>query len=323
MEDTAKTRRQREVERLEKLVKQRPETDEGFDFQGVLLSDAIERCVTAFKLIEPFNPENLKAACYKLTVGDEYALGGQMHTLSDHAGANEIRIRSFEVAVIKTHETINMPRFLIGRWNIQVSRAYEGLVWVGGPQVDAGYVGHLFCPIYNRVLFEEYEPKKLISGLVRNAKERLDEVESKLKTNFETSEKEIRSIQKRVDSFISLTFAIVAILFAAISVAGFGKAAPPWEYISVFLLSGFSIFLAAAAWQKSSSERSLFGRLIQALILLGITAAFVVQVFWIHDQQTKVDELSRELRGVIATTKTTPPSVPMKAGPTAPRAPKE
>src|SRR2546425_242019 len=147
--DSPKTRRQREVDRLRELFEKRPSTDEAFDFQGVLLSDAIERCVQAFDLIKPFNPENLKPACYKLTIGDEYAVGGEINPLSDESGKNEIKIRPFEVAIIKTHETINMPRFLIGRWNIQVSRAYQGLIWVGGPQVDAGYVGHLFCPIYN------------------------------------------------------------------------------------------------------------------------------------------------------------------------------
>ncbi len=42
-----------------------------------------------------------------------------------------------------------MPRYLIGRWNIKVTLAYKGLLWVGGPQVDPGWVGHLFCPIYN------------------------------------------------------------------------------------------------------------------------------------------------------------------------------
>jgi len=42
-----------------------------------------------------------------------------------------------------------MPRFLTARWNIQVSKAYKGLLWVEGPQVYAGYVGNLFCPIYN------------------------------------------------------------------------------------------------------------------------------------------------------------------------------
>ena len=51
--------------------------------------------------------------------------------------------------MVKTAETINLPRFLIARWNIRVRWAYEGLLWVGGPQVDPGYVGHLFCPLYN------------------------------------------------------------------------------------------------------------------------------------------------------------------------------
>ena len=148
-ENAEKSKRQREVERLRELRDRRPPNEDGFDFQGVLLSDAIERCVTAFDLIKPFNPDNLKPANYKLTIGNEYAINGVIHSLSDESGKNEIKIHPFEVAIIKTHETINMPRFLIGRWNIQVSRAYQGLIWVGGPQVDPGYVGHLFCPIYN------------------------------------------------------------------------------------------------------------------------------------------------------------------------------
>jgi hypothetical protein len=38
---------------------------------------------------------------------------------------------------------------MIARWNIRVKHAYAGLLWVGGPQVDPGYAGYLFCPIYN------------------------------------------------------------------------------------------------------------------------------------------------------------------------------
>jgi hypothetical protein len=44
---------------------------------------------------------------------------------------------------------LRLPRYKIARWNIRVRHAYSGLLWVGGPQVDPGYVGHLFCPIYN------------------------------------------------------------------------------------------------------------------------------------------------------------------------------
>jgi len=100
----------------------------------------------AFGLISPFSKEHLKPANYKLRIGDEYAIKGEIKQLSDKPGENQITIEPFDVAVIKTLETINMPRFLIARWNIRVQLAYEGLLWVGGPQVDAGYIGHHCCP---------------------------------------------------------------------------------------------------------------------------------------------------------------------------------
>ncbi len=53
------------------------------------------------------------------------------------------------MAVIETYETLNIPEFLIGRWNIRVQLAYKGLLWVGGAQVDPGFRGYLSCPIYN------------------------------------------------------------------------------------------------------------------------------------------------------------------------------
>src|SRR5690242_18495933 len=142
-------RRAAERSRLSALRERQPLSDD-LRQPGVLLSDVIRQYCQWFDLISPFDEEKLlKPACYKLTIGDEYASGGEIHPLPDQPGKNEIRIPPFAVAIIKTKETINMPPFLIGRWNIQVSRAYQGLVWVGGPQVDAGYVGYLFCPIYN------------------------------------------------------------------------------------------------------------------------------------------------------------------------------
>jgi deoxycytidine triphosphate deaminase len=114
---------------------------------GVLLSDEIERYVQDFKMIWPFNKnDQLKAAGYELSVGDEYVLGGERKQLGKDG---EIRIPPFNVVVIKTTETINLPRFLIARWNVRVRWAYEGLLWVGAAQVDPGWVGNLFCPLYN------------------------------------------------------------------------------------------------------------------------------------------------------------------------------
>ena len=137
--------RDRERQRLEKLPDIR--TDPRPELTGVLLSDEIEAYVDEGKLIEPFNRENLKPAGYELTVGDRAMKGGKFVRLE--GVDDEVRIPPFEVVVVKTAETINLPRFLIARWNIRVKWAYEGLLWVGGPQVDPGYVGHLFCPLYN------------------------------------------------------------------------------------------------------------------------------------------------------------------------------
>lgn len=147
-DDSPTDRRDRERAKLLALRSRQPLNDESIE-PRVLLSDVIRHYCQWFDLISPFAEENLKPANYKLTIGDEYAIAGNIFPLPDLSGSNEVRIPPFAVAIIKTKEIINMPPFLIGRWNIQVRRAYQGLVWVGGPQVDAGYVGHLFCPIYN------------------------------------------------------------------------------------------------------------------------------------------------------------------------------
>ena len=125
------------------------EVDSFGTYGGVLLSDEITHYAEKHQMISPFTRHNLKPASYYLTIGDEYAVGGRTAVLQDKPGEDEIRIPSFQVAIIKTGEIIRLPRFMIARWNIRVSRAYEGLLWVGGPQVDPGWSGHLYCPIYN------------------------------------------------------------------------------------------------------------------------------------------------------------------------------
>ena len=124
-----------------------PEEDERKDLHGVLLVGEIERLCHTKKLIWPFDLAHLRPASYRLTVGKDYFLGGEYFTIKDDE--NSVVIRPFEVVVLQTAETIRMPLYLIGRWNIKVTHAYKGLLWVGGPQVDPGWVGHLFCPIYN------------------------------------------------------------------------------------------------------------------------------------------------------------------------------
>jgi deoxycytidine triphosphate deaminase len=252
---------------------------------GVLLSDEIQYYVNAFDMIRPFNESNLKAAGYELTIGDEYVLESERKDLKKDG---EIRIPSFSVVVIKTAETINLPRFLIARWNIRVRWAYEGLLWVGGPQVDPGWVGNLFCPLYNlsdktvvlrfgdpialmdfvtttpfkpgqsqpyprppkRVLLEEYNAAELKSALYSQAKERITQIE-------EDTKNRINSIEKRYEFFFGSGLVILAILFAALAVfVTFGRETiiPVWPDLS-FPVSVAAFGLALRAWVNSRRRK--------------------------------------------------------------------
>ena len=121
-------------------------TDPDPDEHGVLLRNRI-KCYAKAGMICPFEEDKLKSAGYYLSIGDEYYLGGVRYRLQ--CDRDSITIPPYEVAIIKTEEYLQIPWFLIARWNIRVSRAYDGLLWVGAAQVDPGYEGHLSCPIYN------------------------------------------------------------------------------------------------------------------------------------------------------------------------------
>lgn len=275
---------------------------------GVLLSDEIKYYAEKFKLIWPFNEESLKQASYQLRVGNEYVKNKKKHKLNNKEDV--ISIPPFEVVIIKTKEILNLPRFLIGRWNIRVKNAYEGLIWVGGPQVDPGWLGHLFCPIYNlsneEVTLERGEklatidfirtttfnkenndvkkykfnrlPKrmkiedynKFDSGLAKDVKERIDSIEGKV---------------GRVESVIGLVFTILAVLFATLSVfvtTGedmVRKSLPVWVYLSV----GLSV--AAIAISLFSRTRIATDKWFKTIVFgwLGLLTVLLVVIFgWIN-----------------------------------------
>jgi deoxycytidine triphosphate deaminase len=279
-------KRRREKERLLALVNRRPGED-AFPGQGVVLAEGIQFYCRQFDLICPLEPDNLKPANYKLRVGDQCAVGGEIKGLSDEPDRDAVVIPPFAVAVIKTFETLNMPQFLIARWNIQVQRAYDGLLWVGGPQVDAGFVGHLACPIYNlssrevrlryrdpfavidfvkttkyvpgvsqdykplppdRILFEDYHPEKLQSGLITLATSRLDKFAEDLEGLKGSTSERIKHLEDRFLTFGALGLTLIAILFAALAVLvtnNSANALSVWNYVAI-CFSVLALLLAAA-----------------------------------------------------------------------------
>lgn len=294
--------RDREDERLRQL----PEVDASqAPTPGVLLANEIQRCCETFSLISPFSLAQLKPASYRLTVGGRYSLGGKRETLTE---SEEITIPQFQVAVIQTRETLNLPRDMIARWNIKVSLAYEGLIWAGGPQVDPGYEGYLFCPIYNlsnkpvtlayaaeiavidfvtatafgrgamafnrppkSLLFEDYPT--LQSGL-SDTLEKIQRFESR-----------IEALDTKVTFYGGLSVALIGIIIAALSVmvsanGQMVKSLKFSEWLSL-LLSGLAVALSSWVWICLRSRPKRDGIdvanslvLVMVGIFLGVVAMF-------------------------------------------------
>lgn len=216
--------------------------------RGVLLSDRIEFYCKHYDLITPFNSEDLRPAAYDLRVGDYYSVAGGGSV--ELQPGDEITIPPYQVAIIQIRETLNLPLFIIGRWNIRVKHAYKGLLWVGGAQVDPGWRGKLCCPIYNLsskpvrlrhgdplasidfvvttefhpkqsrefdwttkwLLFENYPP--LNSGVA----EHIDSLRKELDKSSGETKRTIDETQKRIDTFVSLVFVVVSVLFTGLGV---------------------------------------------------------------------------------------------------------
>lgn len=220
----------------------------------VLLSDKIKECIKRDFLIEDPELENregeanlqslneqISHASYNIRVGKKAVVEARDETieLSDY---KEIILEPFEVAIIETYEKVNIPNNLIARWNIRVTLAYEGLIWVGGPQVDPGYKGHLYCPIYNMsdkkvVLrykdiiatmdfvqtteppsnfvafnksikpFEAYKQRKLKSALTTHVQDKMKELDS-----FKDK------IEERLHKLQTTFLTVIGALFATLSI---------------------------------------------------------------------------------------------------------
>jgi deoxycytidine triphosphate deaminase len=222
---------------------------------GVLTSDEITYFATQHGMIDPFDAQRLKPAGYELALGSNYAKGGKRGQLLSEPGRDELEIPPFEVVIISTKETINLPRFLIARWNLRVEWVYQGLLWSGALQVDPGWDANLFCPIYNlsneavtlklnqpivlmdfvkttpfkKGVTKEYRrpPKREAlsdyhyewkSALFTEARERLAVLDSKVHSMEEKSTEKFKEFSSKFDWFIGIVFTIIGLVIAAVSI---------------------------------------------------------------------------------------------------------
>jgi deoxycytidine triphosphate deaminase len=282
-------KRDAERRRLEALIPSENDPHSALQ-SGVLPSDEITYYAENHHLIEPFDRANLKPAGYELTVGDEYFLSGEFHKIGPN-DIPKITIPSFKVAVLKTGETLCLPRYLIARWNIRVKHAYSGLLWVGGPQVDPGYVGHLFCPIYNLsdrpvvlqpgeaialmdfVKTTPFDSTKPASELIRYPcppkrliieDYRIDELRSALFTRagekLAELDESIRTLETRFITFTQISFGIFALAIAVAVASRTGDSIPLSASVLGALTLGISVAALLIAWFSYVQWR--IGRLV-------------------------------------------------------------
>lgn len=219
-------------------------------WQGaVLLRDEIERyCQKPIKLITPFDPKYLKPAAYHLRLGNKCRVDGKDRELSEDDRV--LRIPRHSIAIVRTLEWLNIPGFLVARWNLRVKMVYKGLVWVGSLQVDSGYQGYLMCPLYNlsdkeqelvyeeplftidfvrTTRFDEAKGCKLWTSQPARPVDNFDELDyqclksapaaefREMKAEMDESVNEVQQFQSRIDSFQAITFTVLGIIVAALA----------------------------------------------------------------------------------------------------------
>lgn len=116
---------------------------------GVLLSDRIEFYSKEINLIEDYEfdeERSPKPASYGLRLGSQYYKNGQYGDLKE---GEVLKIPSNSIVFVSMFEKINMPYYMIGRFNLKIDLIYKGIILGTGPQVDPGFTGHLSCPLHN------------------------------------------------------------------------------------------------------------------------------------------------------------------------------
>jgi len=189
-----------------------------------------------------------------------------------------LRIPPFGVAIVSTFEVLNIPNFLIARWNLRVQRVYDGLIWTGSLQVDPGYSGHLFCPIFNlstKTVTLEYREPVFTIDFVRTTRETeprkverktrsLEGLEAldrtRLRSGIGEIDDRIREFEGRLRSSQHVMLIVLSIIVAAVaaiaSVTAFGRFEVANCWLASFILSAVAVGIGTWALIRTFLARN-------------------------------------------------------------------
>jgi deoxycytidine triphosphate deaminase len=117
--------------------------------RGLLLSDQIhELCLAGLIICKGYDPKYLRPASYTLTIGELYIdSNGKQQRLSKVGDSFIFKKNS--IVYVSASEELDLPYYIVARFNLRVQWVYEGILLGTGPQVDPGFRGCLSCPLYN------------------------------------------------------------------------------------------------------------------------------------------------------------------------------
>ena len=134
------------------LVTHGPETHN--DRNATMPSGVLTKAeIKALGLIRAPDGGSLDEKCYQPASFD-FRLGGECiypkkdrdnRRKPDDCTTNGVVIAPFASVVVSTYETVRLPYNVVGRFNLRIALALEGLIVQMGTQIEPGYTGHLFA----------------------------------------------------------------------------------------------------------------------------------------------------------------------------------
>lgn len=119
--------------------------------RGLLLSDQIHKlCQIGLVIISKgYDRKYLRPASYTLTVGERYIDSSGKQQRLDKVGDSFVFEKN-SIVYVSSSEELDLPYYIVARFNLRVKWVYDGILLGTGPQVDPGFRGYLSCYLYNQ-----------------------------------------------------------------------------------------------------------------------------------------------------------------------------
>jgi deoxycytidine triphosphate deaminase len=119
------------------------------DRKGMLLSDQIKKfCEKKLLIATGYKESRIRPAAYTLSIGPDYRdAHGIPGALTEQKLWYEMPPNS--IIFVSIAESLDLPYYIVARFNLRVDWVYKGILLGTGPQVEPGFRGNLSCPLYN------------------------------------------------------------------------------------------------------------------------------------------------------------------------------